>query len=44
MGAVSSIVTVPDWPSSALVTVTVMVWVSICTRSPVPLVACTSTT
>ena len=35
--------TVPVCPSSALVTVTVMGWVFVCTRSPVPLVACTVT-
>ena len=43
MGMVSSIVTVPDWPSSASVTVTVIVWVAVITRVPVPLVARTVT-
>ena len=44
MGAVSSMVTVPDWPSSTSVTVTVMVCVAVFTRVPAPLVAVTSTT
>ena len=29
---------------SSSITVTVMVWVPVCSRSPVPLVACTTTT
>ena len=29
--------------SFTFVTVTVMVWIAVCTRSPVPLVACTVT-
>ena len=43
VGAVSSIVTVPDWPSSALVTVTAIVWSAVIARVPAPLVARTVT-
>ena len=42
-GEVSSTVTVPDWPSSTLVTVTAIVWVAVISRVPVPLVAWTVT-
>ena len=43
MGVVSSMETVPDWPSSALVTVTVIVWSAVIARVPAPLVARTVT-